>query len=135
MYCRNCGAELSGKTSLCSKCGSHPYKGNSYCQNCGVMTSEKQELCIKCGVRLVGTVSNSVSTKNNTYSKIYKIVYIIANFISLIGAGAIIYNFISINNSHFISDHIVGLGNSIILVIVMQLIAYSMKKGVKRTKN
>ena len=53
MYCRSCGKELDGKTSVCMGCGVPIGKGNSFCPACGNPTDPQAVFCVRCGVGFV----------------------------------------------------------------------------------
>ena len=49
MYCKNCGAELSGNAEICIKCGFRKNVGEDFCPNCGKEVKKMQSLCVNCG--------------------------------------------------------------------------------------
>lgn len=63
MHCRNCGAEVSERAEICTKCGVKPLNENKFCQECGVETKPNQEVCVNCGFKLAKLNTNSQKNK------------------------------------------------------------------------
>ena len=68
MFCRNCGAELTGTPEICLSCGARPLAGTSFCNGCGAPTTPLTELCVKCGIRLAKAEEIDISPKSRLAS-------------------------------------------------------------------
>lgn len=67
-YCRNCGGELSEKSTVCPRCAALRGTGVNFCPNCGAPTGPAMVMCPQCKATFKNIDANTgiPSTKSKT---------------------------------------------------------------------
>jgi len=85
-FCRNCGKELAGTATICTKCGASPVNATAFCRYCGNTTNAQDLSCPKCGAALSARwlkedIVEAIKQKNRVYvPKKWKMTIIVTIF-------------------------------------------------------